>query len=217
MMMTETAPAEKSSRSARSRTLKTLRQIHGWLGLWGAVLGLLFGVSGVLLNHRAVLKIPAAKTQESTVQLPLPDVAPDTPRAFSAWLQKELQLTARPGRVREEPARPVAWGEQGLMQPAHWTINFARPGGSVQADYWVGNRYVTVKRGENNVFAFLSNLHKGVGLGVGWVLLIDTLAGSIIVLSITGTLLWFGMNRRRQTGGVVVLAALAATVALASL
>ena len=31
--------------------------------------------SGVLLNHRAVLKIPAVKSQESTVQMPLPQVS----------------------------------------------------------------------------------------------------------------------------------------------
>src|SRR5690349_20141788 len=31
--------------------LKWLKRVHAWLGLWGAVLGLLFGVTGILLNH----------------------------------------------------------------------------------------------------------------------------------------------------------------------
>ena len=43
----------------RAAFLKWLRVSHAWLGLWGAVLGLLFGVSGVLLNHRNVMKLPA--------------------------------------------------------------------------------------------------------------------------------------------------------------
>jgi hypothetical protein len=30
----------------RANTIRLLRKIHGWLGLWGALLGLLFGVSG---------------------------------------------------------------------------------------------------------------------------------------------------------------------------
>jgi hypothetical protein len=41
-------------------------------GLWGAALGLLFGATGILLNHRAVLKIPVEKTVQTTVQLQLP-------------------------------------------------------------------------------------------------------------------------------------------------
>jgi len=31
----------------------------------GAALGLLFGISGILLNHRAVMKIPAAQMEQS--------------------------------------------------------------------------------------------------------------------------------------------------------
>jgi uncharacterized protein len=45
------------SRSFRSIFLKWLRKVHGWIGLWGAVLGLLFGVTGFLQNHRATMKI----------------------------------------------------------------------------------------------------------------------------------------------------------------
>ncbi|MDB5932854.1 MAG: peptidase [Massilia sp.] len=50
------------TRSRRATFLKWLRKMHGWIGLWGATLGLLFGSSGILLNHRAVLKIPAVQT-----------------------------------------------------------------------------------------------------------------------------------------------------------
>ena len=40
--------------------IRWVRKSHGWVGLWGAVLGLLFGFSGIWLNHRAVLKLPVA-------------------------------------------------------------------------------------------------------------------------------------------------------------
>lgn len=202
-------------RRRRGDLLRALRKIHGWIGLWGAVLGLLFGSTGILLNHRAVLKIPAARTQESTVQLPLPDPAPTDAKAMAAWLRSTLKLAPRPGRVREEAARPVAWGDQNLTQPAHWTASFATPGANVQMDYWLGNTYVTVRRGDNNLFATLSNLHKGVGVGLGWVLLVDTLAGSIVLLSLTGVILWVGLNRRRQVGGLIVASSLLITVVLA--
>jgi hypothetical protein len=193
--------------------------MHGWIGLWGAVLGLLFGSTGILLNHRAVLKIPAAQVQESTVQIPLPDPAPASPQALAAWLKSSLKLAPDPARVKAEPARPVAWGDRALVQPARWSASFTSPTGAVQAEYWVGNNFVTLKRNENNVFATLTNLHKGVGMSMGWILLVDTLAGSIILLSLSGVVLWTLTNRRRTVGIAIASASLllAGGVALASI
>ena len=74
---TPAGTAVVSSRWNRINAIRWLRKAHGWIGLWGATLGLLFGTSGILLNHRAVMKIPAAQVQESTVQLPLPQPAPE--------------------------------------------------------------------------------------------------------------------------------------------
>jgi hypothetical protein len=106
-----------------------------------------------------------------------------------------------------------------VIQPAHWSASFTSPSGAVQAEYWVGNSYVSLKRSENNVFATLSNLHKGVGMSVGWILLVDTLAGSIILLSLSGVALWTLTNRRRTVGIAIasVSLLLAGGVALASM
>jgi hypothetical protein len=189
--------------SRRALLLKWLRKAHGWIGLWGAVLGLLFGGTGILLNHRSTLPIPASRVQENTVQIPLPNPAPATPQGLAAWLKGALRLRQEPGRVRADPARPVAWGDRTLVQPARWSASFVSPSGNVQAEYWVGNSYVTVRRSDNNVFATLSNLHKGVGMNVGWILLVDTLAGSIILLSISGVVLW-ALTSRRHTVGIAI-------------
>jgi hypothetical protein len=193
--------------------------MHGWIGLWGAVLGLLFGSTGILLNHRAVLKIPAAQTRESTIQVPLPSPAPGNPQELAAWLKRSLKLEPDPARVKLEPARPVAWGDRNMVQPARWSASFNSPSGGVQAEYWVGNSYVSLKRTENNVFATMTNLHKGVGMSVGWILLVDTLAGSIILLSLSGVALWVLTNRRRTVGIAIasVSLLLAGGVALAAL
>nr|WP_245549247.1 PepSY-associated TM helix domain-containing protein [Noviherbaspirillum massiliense] len=211
-------PAERAADNKRSRRaifLKWLRKMHGWIGLWGAVLGLLFGSTGVLLNHRAVMKIPAAHAQESTLQLPLPDPTPADATEMVEWLQRELGFDRPASRVRSEPARPVAWGDKSLKQPARWSAMFSSARMNAQVEYWVGNNFVSVKRSDNNVFATLNNLHKGVGGSIAWILLVDTLAGSIILLSITGVLLWAMMNRRRMLGAGIGFAGLAATVILA--
>jgi hypothetical protein len=48
-------------RARRATFIVWLRKVHGSFGLWGALLGLLFGISGVVLDHRAVMKFPAAQ------------------------------------------------------------------------------------------------------------------------------------------------------------
>lgn len=196
----------------RPRFLQALRKFHGWIGLWGALLDLLFGTSGILLNHRAVMKIPAVRMQESSVQLPLPAPAPSDADALAAWLQQQLGIDRPANRVREEPARPVAWGDKTLQQPARWQVSFNALRYSVQAEYWLGSGMVSVKRSDGNFFALLINLHKGNGLGVAWVLLADTLAGSIVLLSLTGVLLWTGLQRRRVVGALIFGASLGATI-----
>jgi hypothetical protein len=200
--------------------VRWLRKMHGWIGLWGAVLGLLFGFTGILLNHRAVLRIPAAHANEASVQVPLPASASASPQAMAAWLQRSLRLAQDPvgggvPKVHAEPARPVAWGDRSLTQPARWSASFTTPSGNVQAEYWVGNSYVTVKRAQNNLFAALVNLHKGVGMGTAWILLVDTLAGSIILLSLSGVALWMLSHRRRVVGIVIGAVSLLAVGSLA--
>ena len=181
----------------RSSLIKLLRKVHLWVGLWAALLALFFGLTGFLLNHRSVLKIPAAQTQESSIELAWPSPAPANARELADWISRELKLDQPAQRVRSEAAKPVPWGDKTHQQPAHWMISFVSPASQVQADYWVGNAYITVKRTDNNVFAMLNAVHKGGGLGVWWILLADSLAVSLVILSLTGMWLWVLMRKRR--------------------
>jgi uncharacterized protein len=205
----------RKQRSRRARFIKWLRKVHGWVGLWGAVLGLLFGTTGFLLNHRAgPLKISSGEPQVSQMQMAVPANSLKSPMELGKWLKQELMLDGNIGRPKREAAHAVGWGDQKTMQPELWTVAVASPGGSVSAEYWVGNGFVSVKRTENSFLSTMSNLHKGVGLSVGWVLLIDTLAGSIILLSLTGVLLWTELNKRKTVGAVIVMASIVAMVCM---
>jgi hypothetical protein len=209
---------DSKGRDIRSRQaifLKWLRKTHGWIGLWGAAIGLLFGVTGILQNHRTVLKIPAAQVQETMLQIPLPTSAPANVKAMASWLQQELMVDRPASRERSEPAKPVAWGDKTLKQPAHWSVTFSSPQANLQAEYWVGNNFVSVKRSDQNIFGTLNNLHKGNGVGIPWILLADTLAGSIILLSLTGVVLWTQLNRRRMIGFGIALTSLTLLIGFA--
>ena len=199
----------------RVTAVQWLRKTHGWFGLWGATLGLLFGFSGIWLNHRAVLKLPPMAMQRTNTQLELPDPPPADPSALAAWLQAALRLDAPPIQVRVEPARPAPWMEQGahprLMQPEHWTLTFGGPHANVQAETWAGNRSVSVRQVDNGLMATLTNMHKGVGMPVAWILLVDSLAWSLILLSLSGLALWVLTHRKRVIGFAIFGGAFALT------
>ena len=207
--------AERVKRSRRATFIKWLRKVHGWVGLWGAAIGLLFGVTGFVLNHRGEpLHVSAGAPQVETMQLKMPDPAPRTPREFAQWLraQSGLHLPQKLGRVQKEPGRPVAWGDHEAVQPEHWQLMFVSPNGNVAVEYWVGNDYATLKRTRNALLATLTNLHKGVGMSIGWVLFIDTFAGALILLSLTGVLLWTELNKRKTVGAVLLIGSIVVAV-----
>jgi hypothetical protein len=200
----------RQSLQRRTTIVQWIRNTHGWIGLWGALLGLMFGTAGIWLNHRAVLKLPQAQ-QRINAQLALPDPVPANPQEMAAWLQTALNQSGPPKSTRVEPGRPVPWTDKGaaghgadapapLVQPERWLFNFGGPGALVQAEYWRGNRSVGVTTTQNGFIATLTNLHKGIGMPVAWILLVDTLAGSMIFLSISGVALWMLTHRRRQVG-----------------
>jgi hypothetical protein len=219
------ATALESNRVNRRLTfVRWVRRTHGWFGLWGAILGLLMGFSGIWLNHRNVLKLQLPDQQQINAQLVLPDPRPATIDDLGAWLQQALKVDQPANNMRVERPRPVAWTERGaerggesrpLMQPERWTLNFGGPNKVIQVEYWVGNKSVGVRTTENGFVATLTNLHKGVGMPVPWILLIDTLAGSLIFLSISGAILWWETHRRRLVGLAIFGVSVVVTVAIA--
>lgn len=201
--------APKRHRSRRAIFLTWLRKTHLYVGLWGAALGLLFGVTGILLNHRAILKIPVEKAVQRTAQLPLPDRAFGTPEEMSAWLQKELKFAAvSPPQVKTQPAKAIVWADREVLQPERWTVNLTRPEGGVNAEYFVGNRFVKLDHVDATPIGTLTRLHMSIGVSAFWVLLSDTIAGSLILLSITGLLLWTQLHTVRTIAVLTSVGAL---------
>ena len=201
----------------RGRLLRGLRKIHGWLGLWGAVLGLLFGVSGFLLNHRAVMKIPAAKMEAREIQLQMQQPYPQDQQAFVRYVQQTLAIRHAPARPKGKPElnkaeRDSRFMGKDIQQPASWTVEFQLPQAAIKAEYIPGNQYARVERQDANVWGFITRMHKGVGANVAWVLLADTIAGAMLLLSLTGVLLWTKMRGSRLAMAGLIGGSLLATV-----
>ncbi|SJZ50320.1 hypothetical protein SAMN02745126_01379 [Enhydrobacter aerosaccus] len=208
----------------RAVFVRWVRRTHGWFGLWGALLGLVFGLSGVWLNHRAVLKLDLPAQKVSNAQIQLPVATPENVDALVEWLAERLKMDAAAKNIRIEKARPVPWsGKKGdrdgdgapLMQPERWSFALGGPNHLVQVEYWVGNKSVNVRTMENGFIATLTNLHKGVAMPIPWILLVDTLAGSLIFLSLSGVILWWETNRRRHLGIAIFGVSVVVTVGVA--
>jgi hypothetical protein len=181
----------------RGRFLVWLRRTHAWMGLWGAAMGLLFGVTGILLNHRNEMKIPLAKHEETRQVLTPPGASLESPEALEAWLRAEFKLPDAKSRIQKKPGGPAPWGGGRIEQPENWRITLTTPNLSVNAEYWKGDAATHVEQKEANVWATLVSFHKGSGMSNAWILLTDTLAGALLVLAITGTLLWSRLHGPR--------------------
>lgn len=225
--MTEAAATVLPSSRVNRRLafVRWVRRTHGWFGLWGALLGLMAGTSGIWLNHRSTMKLELPDQQQTNAQIALPDPRPETANAMASWLQGVLKADRPANNIRVERSRPVPWAERGgpersgegrpAMQPERWTFAFGGPNKLMQVEYWVGNRSASVRTTQNGFIATLTNLHKGTAMPVPWILLIDTLAGAMIFLSISGVILWWETHRRRLAGIVIFGISVIVTVTLA--
>lgn len=173
----------------RGNSQKWLRRIHAWFGVGLSAMLLLFATTGFLLNHRAVLKIPALDRKEVTQLVPLEAPPPD-PQALAAALAPALGLDAAALKPKVESARAVLWSERELVQPERWTLRADTPSESVQIDYWKGSRQAEVKRTLPNLWLYLARLHMSVGATPAWVLLADALALGLAFLGLSGFWLW---------------------------
>lgn len=203
-------------RQRRLAALRWLRKVHGWLGLWGAVFGFLFGVTGIVLAHRAVLKIPINKGEQRVLQYSL-ERQPATIHELAREISQRFAFQG-PARVATEPPRAVQWNAVGVVQPERWELHFAHPSRQAKVEYFVGSSVARIEKYDATWIGTVTRLHMATGVNVFWVLLIDTIAASLIVLSITGTLLWSQLRPLRLLGSAVFLGAPAlAAVGLAQM
>jgi uncharacterized protein len=202
------------ARWQRVVVLKWLKRTHAWTGFWGAMLFFMIGISGFLLNHRSVLKIDTG----APVEVLAMDVAvrPGQFRdadALGAWARSEFAL---PVDGRAPPAKDE--GKKKFMgkpvpEAERWMRAFNLPDERITVSHVPGSPSVSVKRESVGLLGTLKNLHKGTGAGMAWVLFIDTIAGALIAMSITGFLLWSRLHGSRLLAGGIVMTSVALATA----
>jgi uncharacterized protein len=165
------------------RTHRVIRQLHLWIGAWGAIAAILFGISGFMQNHRGIMKLPQGDTTEiSSVELAVPESARASREAMRTWLHDTQHIDVEIQRARG--------GGPGSVGSKRWMFNGGNARLITQVEYVEGASTLTVHKSENSPLAVLERLHKGVGGGAAWILLTDSFAVAMVLLGISGIILW---------------------------
>ena len=202
----------------RAKAVQWLKRVHAWTGFWGALIFLLLGASGFLLNHRGVLKIDTGEPVEvSAMDIPIPAGRIADADALGAWAKAELDMSveAKPPREPAGGGAPKSFLGRSRPEAEKWTRVFIMPDAKVTVEHVPGASYVSARTEAVGALSFIKNLHKGTGLGVLWILFIDTIAGALVAMSLTGFLLWSRLHGTRLLAGGILLASLALALSAA--
>jgi hypothetical protein len=206
------------SAPSRNRTHRVVRQIHLWIGAWGALAAVVYGFSGLVMNHRFG---DAAWSQGDSEelgrqQLLVPVEARQTPEQLSLWLRDQHGLDAqtirkgppgggRPGGDRPGGDAKPKWSFSGGTAREAWTV-----------EYSPGAEGGELKRSAHSPLAAVNRLHKGVGGGWTWILLADSFAVGMLLLGISGLWMWVrGRSVRDMVLSVFALSTLVLVAVLA--
>jgi hypothetical protein len=182
---------------------RLMRQLHLWIGAWGAIAAIVFGFTGFVLNHRAQLKLPQGTSAElSNVEIAVPEAARATPGALLDWLRDVQHVPVEnirtlPGGARPGGERGPGGSERG-QGGGRWMLSGGNARTNWSAEYAPGSETVQVRHSERSPLAVLSSLHKGIGGGLAWILLSDSFALAMVLLGLTGIYMWARGRSPRQ-------------------
>jgi len=184
------ATARDVTRLHSHTTHRWIRQIHLWIGAWGALAAVVYGFTGLVMNHRfGDGAWPQGDSAESgRVVLAVPAAARETPEALTHWLRKTHRLDTQVVRKAKPDGAKLAGRE--VTQPAKWNLSGGDARASWSLEFVPGNATAEVKQSQHTTLAAFNRLHKGVGGGTAWILLADSFAIGMLLLGLSGLWMW---------------------------
>lgn len=219
--MSTSPRSARGARAAANARHRFIRQLHLWLGAWGAIAALLFGITGLLMNHRfGDNPWPQGKSEEvAQARFAVPATSAVSAESLSMWLRETHGLDAHTIRKpKPDEGRKREGTKPGRAEAPKWNLSGGNARNSWSAEFTAGGTEITVKHSRQTSLAALNRLHKGVGGGLAWTLLSDSYAIAMIVLGISGIWMWARGRTPRQMLFSVMglgLAVLASVLALA--
>ncbi len=204
----------RAGRPAKSRWHPVVRQVHLWVGAWGALAAVVYGFSGLVMNHRfgdaAWPQGESAETGRSALAIPV--ASRTSPETLSLWLRSEHALDAQVIR-KGGPGGPGGASRAGApAPPGKWNLSGGTAREAWSLEYTPGAETAELKRSEHSPLAAVNRLHKGVGGGWAWIALADSFAIGMLLLGLSG--LWMWLRGRRVRDVVLSVFALSSLLTL---
>lgn len=174
------------------KTYRWIRQIHLWIGAWGALAAVLYGFTGLVLNHRIGENAwPQGESRDAgAAVLQIPAEAQASPERLSLWLQQtqhlDVQSIRKGGRGGRDAGSPK------------WNLSGGTAADSWQLEYAPGSDSAELRRSQQDFLASINRLHKTVGGGIGWRVLSDSFAIAMVLLGLSGIWMWARGRSYRQ-------------------
>lgn len=213
--MNTTAASIDIPRRRSNTTYRWIRQIHLWIGAWGALAAIIYGFSGLVMNHRfgdgAWPQGDSAESGRLTLQVPAESRT--TPEALTTWLRATHALDTQV--LRKPKPDDAKLGGRSVPQPEKWNLSGGTATASWSLEYVPGNATAEVKQTRHTLLAGVNRLHKGVGGGWVWTLLADSFAIGMLLLGLSGIWMWArGRNAKQMVASVLGLSLLVLTAIL---
>ena len=131
---------------------RTLRIIHRDLGFFVVGISLVYGVSGIYLNHMGETD-PAFRTETKTIQFP--ENLTETELSATWNADKDLPTLKRIMRVDEEHSRMLLEGGVGVYNSANGQLDYEKYEKRVLI-YWINRLHYTKVKGWSPVADFFA-------------------------------------------------------------
>lgn len=192
-------PAPRHGAMYRS-ILHTSRAIHTYLSMLAIVLFVFFAATGFMLNHPGWFGIDDTDTRELTVTIPANVIDSRDKLALVEYLRTQGATGA---------VQPFDWPEDG--DP--FRVGFKSPRAQCDADITLPSRETALRIESRRLAGMLSRLHTARDAGQVWQLLLDITAALLILVSITGLILWQSLPKRRRWGFIAFVFSIASVAA----
>jgi hypothetical protein len=179
------------------KSYRWIRQIHLWIGAWGALAAVLYGSTGLVLNHRIGDNAwPQGQSRDAgATTLSIPAEARTSPERLALWLHDAQRLDVQSIRKGGPGGRGESRGGDAAPK---WNLSGGTAADSWQVEYTPGSDRAELKRSRQDFLAAINRLHKAVGGGIGWRVLADSFAIAMMLLGLSGIWMWARGRSYRQ-------------------
>jgi hypothetical protein len=161
---------------------------HIYVSMAGFTLAMLFGVTGLTLNHQDFgLSDPRTTTSEIILDKTLLDNPDQT--ALEQCLRQKLGVRSPVTDYHDDPDQ---------IQ-----MTFAAPGARTVVTINRVDGAALVEKESRGLLGKLGDLHKGFDSGTVWYWTIDVAAALLVISSLTGMITLVALRARRRTGFVI--------------